>query len=308
MTPPGWYENPSDPSSLRWWDGKAWSQATTPRPPEPAASLPPVGSPAALGPQFSPAPAATSPTPGRAPLLIAIGVAIVLVVGAAAAFFFISSSSSTDAQADFPPAQFAPGVLEADELLLDPLVVEVDKRYMDAFEQADFSFDWTETGDEPLEVHFDQVGQFRRLSYTDSLFPSVWISDGTVTCTREVNTTVPDTHEADLEAYWYCADPGKDFWSDDLEQFAKTAPLALLRAGGTFYTPSWDEDQSRLTFTLSTDDGSPNGSLSWEFKDSGVVFEDVFPEGFSDKTHTLVLTNGATQEPLVIKDLKTVYE
>ena len=29
--PPGWYDNPGDPDSLRWWDGQQWAAHTRKR-------------------------------------------------------------------------------------------------------------------------------------------------------------------------------------------------------------------------------------------------------------------------------------
>lgn len=37
MTPPGWYEDPQDPSRLRWWDGFAWTAQIAARPAVPSA-------------------------------------------------------------------------------------------------------------------------------------------------------------------------------------------------------------------------------------------------------------------------------
>ncbi len=53
-TPPGWYPDPSSPSQLRWWDGSAWSEQTSPRP-----ETAPTGSP---WPQPG-APSGTPPVP-----------------------------------------------------------------------------------------------------------------------------------------------------------------------------------------------------------------------------------------------------
>ena len=53
-TPPGWYPDPSSPSQLRWWDGSAWSEQTSPRP-----ETAPMGSP---WPQPG-APSGTPPVP-----------------------------------------------------------------------------------------------------------------------------------------------------------------------------------------------------------------------------------------------------
>jgi hypothetical protein len=36
MTPPGWYDDPQDPSRLRWWNGTTWTAQTVPRPATPA--------------------------------------------------------------------------------------------------------------------------------------------------------------------------------------------------------------------------------------------------------------------------------
>lgn len=49
MAREGWYEDPSDPAGLRWWDGQAWTSHTVPNPvisPEPS-GLAGAGTPAA---------------------------------------------------------------------------------------------------------------------------------------------------------------------------------------------------------------------------------------------------------------------
>lgn len=42
---PGWYDDPEQPGSLRWWDGQAWTDHRRPLPTDP----PPTGSPAVAG-------------------------------------------------------------------------------------------------------------------------------------------------------------------------------------------------------------------------------------------------------------------
>ena len=43
LPPPGWYQDPADPTQHRWWDGQRWSD---PPPPLPLPPLPPMPPPA----------------------------------------------------------------------------------------------------------------------------------------------------------------------------------------------------------------------------------------------------------------------
>jgi uncharacterized membrane protein YhaH (DUF805 family) len=42
MPDPGWYDDPQDPTQLRWWDGGTWTSRLQPR----SAAMPPPGAPA----------------------------------------------------------------------------------------------------------------------------------------------------------------------------------------------------------------------------------------------------------------------
>jgi hypothetical protein len=92
--PPGWYPDPSDPATRRWWDGRAWS-AQTQRPPAatftPGAAPSPYAPPAAFQPGAAPSPAPYAPPAAftapagpdrrRRGLLVASAVAAALVTG-----------------------------------------------------------------------------------------------------------------------------------------------------------------------------------------------------------------------------------
>jgi len=64
-TPPGWYPDPAGSPHSRWWDGRGWTAHLSEPPASPSQ------------------PSSTPPTPSRAPLLVAIGagVVVVLIVG-----------------------------------------------------------------------------------------------------------------------------------------------------------------------------------------------------------------------------------
>lgn len=68
MTPPGWYDDPTDPISLRYWDGLQWSQHTHQR-----------MSPAPLQPSLVPA-LREKPEASRRPIVHLIVTAATLVV------------------------------------------------------------------------------------------------------------------------------------------------------------------------------------------------------------------------------------
>ena len=46
LTPPGWYQDPADPTQHRWWDGARWSDPPPPPPLPPLPSLPSMPPPA----------------------------------------------------------------------------------------------------------------------------------------------------------------------------------------------------------------------------------------------------------------------
>jgi thiol-disulfide isomerase/thioredoxin len=77
-TPHGWYPDPDDDRSMRWWDGQAWTEHVQPLPSEsPSAEPGPVGGPPSTAPasadppppQVTPAPPIEPPppVPGAAP-------------------------------------------------------------------------------------------------------------------------------------------------------------------------------------------------------------------------------------------------
>ncbi|WP_460845882.1 RDD family protein [Phytohabitans suffuscus] len=61
---PGWYKDPAEPSTQRYWDGEGWIGDSLPADATPPAGPPPVSAPA---PPPPPAAAPTSPSPGPAP-------------------------------------------------------------------------------------------------------------------------------------------------------------------------------------------------------------------------------------------------
>ncbi|MCL6640953.1 MAG: RDD family protein [Candidatus Rokubacteria bacterium] len=64
--PPGWYKDPADPTTQRWWDGEGWLGD-----PIPADATPPDGPPAVSPPAPPPA-AATAPSPRLPPPGLAV--------------------------------------------------------------------------------------------------------------------------------------------------------------------------------------------------------------------------------------------
>ncbi len=72
--PPGWYPDPAGSPHSRWWDGRGWTTHL---------SEPPASSSQPSQPSEPSQPSSTPPTPSRAPLLVAIGagVVVVLIIG-----------------------------------------------------------------------------------------------------------------------------------------------------------------------------------------------------------------------------------
>jgi hypothetical protein len=59
--PPGWYSDPSDATSMRWWDGQSWTMSTQPLPaPQPVAVS--AGAPTYAAAPAAPAAFAASPS------------------------------------------------------------------------------------------------------------------------------------------------------------------------------------------------------------------------------------------------------
>ncbi|WP_432558954.1 DUF2510 domain-containing protein [Granulicoccus sp. GXG6511] len=78
MQQPGWYTDPSgEPGRFRFWNGHAWTTATTshPRTPWPMPSGPPPS-----GPTGRPTPAPPGPARPRAGVIVAVAAALVLVL------------------------------------------------------------------------------------------------------------------------------------------------------------------------------------------------------------------------------------
>lgn len=75
-TPPGWYRDPVDPNSVRWWDGSQWTQRRPVPPTQPAAQA--AGGPqvAVIAPQGR-----DSRRPSRLLVPLAVGVVALLVGG-----------------------------------------------------------------------------------------------------------------------------------------------------------------------------------------------------------------------------------
>lgn len=77
---PGWFPDPSAPSAMRWWDGNAWTEHTTPLAAD--TTTPTAPQPTVIEPSEAAPATPLSPTMRRA-LIIA---AVILVIGLTAAF------------------------------------------------------------------------------------------------------------------------------------------------------------------------------------------------------------------------------
>jgi hypothetical protein len=102
-TPAGWYDDPDDSNSRRYWDGQNWTSHRERKPisgPTPPPVVPAPMPPPGQQPQWSPPgqpPGAVAPRRSRAPLVILIAVAVVGVIVAAAVFFFVIAKKTVDA-------------------------------------------------------------------------------------------------------------------------------------------------------------------------------------------------------------------
>jgi hypothetical protein len=110
----GWFPDPNDPTTERYWDGVSWSEQARPvatpppPPPEPSPTMLAPGVPwsnTAPNPQVPPAPpgapgwstpAATPPTRSRGPLIAAI-VAVLLIAAGVTAWLLLRDDDTTTA-------------------------------------------------------------------------------------------------------------------------------------------------------------------------------------------------------------------
>lgn len=84
VTPPGWYPDPHQTHQLRWWDGNAWTDHYS-RPPPAPQSQGPLTAPRRRGPSL-----------GFSIIVIAIGLAGVLLGGIVAGVGFVKNLTTTD--------------------------------------------------------------------------------------------------------------------------------------------------------------------------------------------------------------------
>lgn len=107
---PGWYPDPEDATSLRWWDGTAWTDHRR--------SIQPAPTPAPL-------PVAEPTGSGTRPVAIALGVLVVLALVAGAAIVLLGGDDGADYTWDGRTIADPQATIDdADEIFLD----EVDAR------------------------------------------------------------------------------------------------------------------------------------------------------------------------------------
>ena len=109
--PAGWYDQPEDPTSQRWWDGQAWTEHTQPKQTAPVAPVQPEA------PQYNPVnqnatptawtnnPAvAVAPVKSKLPLILIIGGGVLLfLVAAVIGLFLIIGAIGSAATPDVAP-------------------------------------------------------------------------------------------------------------------------------------------------------------------------------------------------------------
>lgn len=93
-TPAGWYPDPHDGRSMRWWDGHAWTEHVQPLPTE--------------APPPDPAPASPSSSSSSGPALAIFAAVVVLTLGIGIAVFATGAGGEAGAWRDLTPENPTP--------------------------------------------------------------------------------------------------------------------------------------------------------------------------------------------------------
>lgn len=219
-------------------------------------------------------------------LLIA---ATVLVGCSSASTEPTSVSTSTDSAGEirpFDPITSTPpqGVeMTAKEAQSDPFIDQIDERYTDFF-RDDFLMTLEATGStgDTTTLSLTRVGSFSRYVRQSGAGVAVFVAFTDTVCTREITSAEPDTREADLAATWVCM-PGGDleYLNSEVSQFQTGAPLTLVNPDapeGTTAIVTGTVDPVTLGIQLQVG-GKSEGSLTYEFTGTSMVFTDILPDG-----------------------------